>query len=488
MRHERLSLLFAALLLLGTCGSYAQNEKTVLSVAADTVASDAKAPDRAPGIDVLEFQTEEFEQKAGDLFRQAFSDLFVTERGPRTLTIKGPGERRWEASRVVSDLGWLVHPSQVIVHAVPLPTGYTDYEPTLRRVLSALVPGLRFSIEGPGRQGGAAMLFLVGTPAQVHQAEEVAAEIEQWRPLSPALKLLPLRGDYEKYQETLTRLLRQATPNLQYSVSQQGEAYVLVAVGTPAEYDLAERAIEQARQLGDLHVLPPQIQIEALFVELSPEDLHRIGIQWPGSRAPTDIDSQGIWFGNLRADAGGFGGEARIRALIQSGKAHLLAVSNLTVESGREATIFSGDKVPLLPLAGTNQPAPPDVGIRLTVQPSVAAGQSEPINLRLDARATTLVSLVRSAHGAVPLVNHRGAATVLRTDPEENTVIGGLMSDEELRAVDRIPILGDLPIIGPVFRYRRAIHRHRELLLLVRASVVEDRSPARRPTADREKR
>ncbi len=169
-----------------------------------------------------------------------------------------------------------------------------------------------------------------------------------------------------------------------------------------------------------------------------------------------------------------------VRALAERDLLRTLAKPNLVTESGKEASFLSGGEFPY-PVA---QEAGESVtiefkpfGVRLTFLPVVVDGIR--INLRVEQEVSTLdfANTVVTAGTEVPTVRKNAAFTTVDMRDGESFAIAGLINNAVRQAVAKIPLLGDIPILGALFRSTRFQKDESELLFIVTVKLVEAPPP-----------
>jgi type II secretory pathway component GspD/PulD (secretin) len=106
------------------------------------------------------------------------------------------------------------------------------------------------------------------------------------------------------------------------------------------------------------------------------------------------------------------------------------------------------------------------VGIILLVHPRVNGdGQ-------ITLRVKPVVSTVSGFVDGVPQTSTREAETVVRVKDGDTLVIGGLIRDEDVKTMTKVPILGDLPLVGQLFRYHERNHRRSEVMIFLTIKMV----------------
>ncbi len=172
--------------------------------------------------------------------------------------------------------------------------------------------------------------------------------------------------------------------------------------------------------------------------------------------------------------AGGLQLSILLEALEANGMVRTLAEPNLTALSGATATFLAGGEFPVpteSESGGTTIEFKP-FGVQLSFTPTVI--DDDIINLSLNAEISSIGEII-AATGA-PAVNTRSASTVVEMRDGESFAIAGLLQDDFRNSVGQVPWLGDLPILGALFRSASYQRSQSELVLIVTAHLV---SPVR---------
>ena len=109
-----------------------------------------------------------------------------------------------------------------------------------------------------------------------------------------------------------------------------------------------------------------------------------------------------------------------------------------------------------------------DVGISLVVNPRI--NDEDWVTLTI---SPTVAALLGTSEFALPVITERTVNTSVRVRSGETAVIAGLVADSETIIVKKIPFLGDLPIVGELFKSRERRPVHREVLVFVTPTIVE---------------
>ncbi len=239
------------------------------------------------------------------------------------------------------------------------------------------------------------------------------------------------------------------------------ERNCLILFGTETEYLRAKNLLDSLdREL-------KQVSVEAKIIVIDKDASKKLGIDWYWSPIPQNSSMRrdnmdkanaygfvqfGRAFDNVRNE---FYFSADINALVSNGKARILSRPNVTTIQGREAVIYIGNEVPIeksqtIDSTTTSSYEYKDAGIKLKYTPRVNADGT------ITAKLYTEVSTPDyDKNAGAYRFNTRTAETTVTVRDGEPMVIGGLIGAEESKAVSKIPFLGDLPILGALFRNNR---------------------------------
>jgi type II secretory pathway component GspD/PulD (secretin) len=226
------------------------------------------------------------------------------------------------------------------------------------------------------------------------------------------------------------------------------KARTLIMMGPEDEVTAATALLDQ------LDVAPPQVMIEARVVEASPEALKNIGLQWDfGTSGLVERPHGGVNVGQLTRPPISF--SATINALIQNQNAKVLAEPKIAVLDGEDASIFIGDTIRYRVLSSVSTGGQQvfdvkevPVGIVLLVRPRVNANGM--ITLKVNPVVSSITAFVGPEQ--LPQTASREANSTIRVHDGDTVAIGGLIRDEDRQTFSKVPILGDLPIVGQLFR------------------------------------
>lgn len=178
--------------------------------------------------------------------------------------------------------------------------------------------------------------------------------------------------------------------------------------------------------------------------------------------------------------------QVTLRAIAQAGKARVLSRPSIVARNSQPATITVGQSVPLITNVrfdtfgnAINSVSYTSVGIILSVTPYITSdGMVEmivsPETSELVADRSQWVPISTGAGGAAaaPLINSRSADTVVVTPDGQTVIIGGLMQDSKASGESKIPFLGDIPVLGNLFKRRTKNNVQTELLIFLTPHII----------------
>src|SRR3989475_811412 len=265
-----------------------------------------------------------------------------------------------------------------------------------------------------------------------------------------------------------------AVPGVRVAVDPRTNA--LLITGTSAQHE------EVVKVLGSLDIKIPQVVIQVNVVEINTTAERNLGL----FDSTTGIGT-GAGFGNVVLDSANrritftltdtslinF----RLQALINEGKARILTAPRVATLDGNKATIVLGQKIPVFTsttVGGQLQTTVSyqDVGVKLVTTPRV--NSDEVITLALTPEVSTLGAPVTSGGQQAFIVNTRNADTVLIVADGRTIVLGGLIDRSERTTILKVPLLGDIPILGELFRSSDTTTAETEVIFMITPQIVKD--------------
>ncbi|GAW97064.1 MULTISPECIES: type II secretion system secretin GspD [Colwellia] len=179
----------------------------------------------------------------------------------------------------------------------------------------------------------------------------------------------------------------------------------------------------------------------------------------------------GMMFGIAKNDWG-----AIIQAISSNTNSNILATPSILTLDNEEAYFIVGQEIPIITgsATGSNNGNPfqtverLEVGIKLRVTPQVNEGNA--IQLVIEQE----VSSVSGSTGVDISINKREIKTTIMTDSGATIVLGGLIDEDVQESVQKVPILGDIPFIGHLFKSTTNTTRKRNLMVFLRATIIRD--------------
>ncbi|MGO2167369.1 type II secretion system secretin GspD [Pseudoalteromonas sp.] len=179
----------------------------------------------------------------------------------------------------------------------------------------------------------------------------------------------------------------------------------------------------------------------------------------------------GLAMGIVKNDWG-----AIIQAVSTDTNSNILATPSVTTMDNEEASIIVGQEIPIITgsQTGSNNDNPfqtverQEVGVKLKVTPQINDGSAVQLTIEQE------VSSVSGATSVDVSVNKRAIKTTVMADDGGMVVLGGLIDEDVQESVSKVPLLGDIPILGHLFRSTSSSKRKRNLIVFIRPTIVRD--------------
>ena len=242
-----------------------------------------------------------------------------------------------------------------------------------------------------------------------------------------------------------------------------------------------ERIERVKRQIELIDVPVDSVILETQFVELTETGARNLGIDFTNSNgqiAVANVATGGFLpFGVDPTDVLPSGQlQAAIYAQIQKGEGRIVSRPRIAAQSGSTAKIITGDALPILTsiqLSGVNgvsqQVQYVNVGVTLQIAPRVSTDGY------ITSKIYGVVSSVTGFSQGYPTISQREAETSASVRDGETFVIGGLTQENVLTTKSKIPLLGDIPLIGQAFRTERSTSSTTELYIVITPRIVRHR-------------
>jgi pilus assembly protein CpaC len=174
---------------------------------------------------------------------------------------------------------------------------------------------------------------------------------------------------------------------------------------------------------------------------------------------------------------------AVLQALSTKGMAKILAEPNLMVKSGEEGNFLAGSRIPYSVLvsaggAATTSIVFETVGIKLKFKPEVM--ENGLISLKIDPAEVSSIAGTLAVNG-YPIIDTRDVRTKVELRNGESLVLAGLLQEEQIKNMSKIPMLGDIPILGALFRSTQNDIKEKELVFFITPVIVRPTPPGIEP-------
>jgi general secretion pathway protein D len=274
-----------------------------------------------------------------------------------------------------------------------------------------------------------------------------------------------------------------------------------------------------------LDVRRAQVHVEALIVEMTADKAAEFGVQWQSLHNLSTNGTQAIGGTNFglrgsgtnildaAANLGTVGPGLNVgivrgtvtipgigtitnltllaRALEADANANILSTPNLLTLDNEEAKIVVGQNVPFITgqyaQTGSATTATPfqtverrDVGLTLRIKPQVSDGGAVRLQIYQE-----VSSVQDQTNPAGIITNKRSLESMVLADDGQIIVIGGLVQDGTSSTTEKVPVLGDLPLLGPLFRYDTRKHTKINLMVFLRPLIMRESTSYRGVTSER---
>lgn len=311
---------------------------------------------------------------------------------------------------------------------------------------------------------------------------------------------------------------RRAATNREVSIETHEDSNAVVITAEPDMMRSLEDVIRQ------LDIRRAQVQVEAIIVEIFEGDGTTLGVQWVSeagggtqfsngvvpvgalgvalrqaedrevSRSGTSANGQVVEtrdtipadfqpLANLLGSANGLiagvienGWGAVVQAVSNDTNSNVLATPHLTTMDNEEAFFIVGQEVPIITgttaSANNNNPFTTvdrqEVGIKLKVTPQINEGDAVQLLIEQE------VSSVSGATSVDISINKREIKTTVIVDDGGTIVLGGLIDEDIQESESKVPLLGDIPLLGHLFKTTSTTKRKRNLMVFIKPTIVRD--------------
>lgn len=259
--------------------------------------------------------------------------------------------------------------------------------------------------------------------------------------------------------------------------------------------------------IDELDARRAQVYIESLIVEVSDTVKAALGVQWAGAtgnsgssyrvgavtgfssggdnlitQAISGINGTGYTAPSNGLNLGIFNSSGLgvlAHALASDSGTNILSMPNLVTLDNEEAKILVGSNVPFITgqytTSSSTSPNPfqtverKDIGVALRVRPQISEGGTVKMAIYQETSAIT-----DTTNAAGIITSKRSIATNVLVDDGQLIVLGGLIGDDGENSVEQVPVLGSLPVIGGLFKYRNKSRAKTNLLVFLRPIIIRN--------------
>nr|WP_263449950.1 type II secretion system secretin GspD [Klebsiella michiganensis] len=271
--------------------------------------------------------------------------------------------------------------------------------------------------------------------------------------------------------------------------------------------------------IAQLDIRRAQVLVEAIIAEVQDADGLNLGIQWANKNSgmsqftntglpittaiagAKQYKKEGAVDSSIASTLNGLNGIAAgfyqgnwamlLSALSSNSKNDILATPSIVTLDNMEAMFNVGQEVPVLSGSQTtsgdnvfNTVERKTVGIKLKVKPQINEGDS--VLLEIEQEVSSVADAASSSSADLGATfNTRTVNNAVLVGSGETVVVGGLLDKSVTDSVDKVPVLGDIPVLGYLFRSNSKKVSRRNLMLFIRPSIIRDRDQYRHASADK---
>lgn len=233
-----------------------------------------------------------------------------------------------------------------------------------------------------------------------------------------------------------------------------------------------------------------QVNIRVRFAEVSRTDLLAYGVSWDAMASPGSFSfglmngsgsgaGQGLTDGSYRLRAGistkNFSIDVLLEALQRNGVLTVLAEPNITAITGQTASFLAGGEIPVpVPVANDQVGIQyKQFGVSLLFTPTLLPNKRIALQVRPEVSALSNAGAIRIREISVPALQVRRADTTVEVASGQTFAIAGLFQRNMSQDLDKFPVIGDVPVLGELFKSTRYQKNETELVILITPYLVK---------------
>ena len=259
----------------------------------------------------------------------------------------------------------------------------------------------------------------------------------------------------------------------------------LVITAQPNVMNSLEKVIDK------LDIRRPQVLVEAIIAEVQDGNGLDLGVQWTSKHGGVQFGSTGLPISQIKKSkvigsytglaTGFFNGDfgALMTALSTNGKNDILSTPSVVTLDNKEASFNVGQDVPVLSGSQTtsgdnvfNSVERKTVGTKLKIVPQINDGDM--IHLKIEQEVSSVDNTSTADASLGPTFNTRTINNEVMVHSGQTVVLGGLMENVTKQSVSKVPLLGDIPVVGQLFRYTSQDSAKRNLMVFIHTTVLRD--------------
>lgn len=294
---------------------------------------------------------------------------------------------------------------------------------------------------------------------------------------------LSVAADVSALREVLDRTL----PSHGIRLETLGNRVILTGrVEKPSQVEMAGK-LAQAFTRDVINLLSPdvapQVQVDVNVIELRRGKGHELGVDWGALRVTGS--GEALFQKDMMTFAERAAGStftfqqfdrlaAQLKLLVNEGSAKVLAKPRLVAVSGGKASFLVGGQIPVPQAQQLGQVTVTwrDYGVKLNVEPVVREDGRISLKVKPEVSSLDFANAIRLNGFTIPSISSRQAETEVMLRPGEGLAIGGLLQSSETSAVEKLPLLGDIPVLGALFRSTQFQRDETELTIFVTPRLV----------------
>lgn len=269
--------------------------------------------------------------------------------------------------------------------------------------------------------------------------------------------------------------------NMVEILNKSEETNTLVVVGNPEDIGKVEEIVRSVDKP------QPQVILEAKIIEISKDAQKELGINWSDTitvgfqetKRKKTIDDpvpfQASAFRIFRFARNAVTFNAIISLLETQNKAKILSSPKITTLNNKTAEIFVGQEIPYTVTEVSGGVASTEIrfiepGIRLKITPSII--EKEFVVIKVEPEVSSETGTFESEAGNFPIVTTRQAVAYVRVKNNQPFIMGGLLQKEDVKDIAKVPFLGDIPLLGMFFTYKKDAPYESELIISVIPTII----------------